>query len=120
MVPSDFMRLLRVDPDLTDPGFAFWILWTLYRAGAPLEYQKYTTGIRNLNIPSYLEGTSVPVPADLSEQRRLAAEAETFDTAVSAIKDETDRLRDLRSNLLTALLSGEHEIPESYDELMEV
>lgn len=29
-------------------------------------------------------------------------------------------LRDLRSNLLTALLSGEHEIPESYDELMEV
>lgn len=29
-------------------------------------------------------------------------------------------LRELRSNLLTALLSGEHEIPESYDELLEV
>jgi len=27
-------------------------------------------------------------------------------------------LRDLRSNLLTALLSGEHKIPESYDQLM--
>lgn len=28
------------------------------------------------------------------------------------------RLRTLRSNVLTALLSGEHEIPESYDELL--
>ena len=28
-------------------------------------------------------------------------------------------LRTLRSNLLTALLSGEHEIPESYDELIQ-
>lgn len=30
------------------------------------------------------------------------------------------RLRVLRSNMLAALLSGEHEIPKSYDELMEV
>lgn len=30
-----------------------------------------------------------------------------------------NRLRALRSNMLTALLSGDHEIPESYDELME-
>ena len=29
-----------------------------------------------------------------------------------------NRLRTLRSNLLTALLSGEHEIPDSYDEFM--
>lgn len=31
----------------------------------------------------------------------------------------THTLRELRANLLTALLSGEHPIPESYDELME-
>ena len=28
--------------------------------------------------------------------------------------------RELRANLLSALLSGEHEIPASYDELLEV
>lgn len=33
-------------------------------------------------------------------------------------KDQINRLRTLRANLMTALLSGEHEIPESYDELM--
>ena len=30
-----------------------------------------------------------------------------------------ERLQTLRSNLLTALLSGEHEIPESYDGVTE-
>lgn len=38
-------------------------------------------------------------------------------TAAAARYEQS--LRDLRANLLTALLSGEHEIPESYDELLD-
>ena len=33
--------------------------------------------------------------------------------------DSAARLRELRSNLITALLSGEHEIPADYDELLD-
>lgn len=59
----------------------------------------------------------------------LVPPAEEWPTVVDTLRAATARwesavayvesLRNLRSNLLTVLLSGEHEIPESYDELME-
>lgn len=42
-----------------------------------------------------------------------------FLLVLSQYQEDSARLRTLRSNLLTALLSGEHEIPDSYDELVE-
>lgn len=55
----------------------------------------------------------------LDIQRRLAFEMNGLSEVAAATRRLSARLRILRSNLLTALLSGEHEIPESYDELME-
>lgn len=40
------------------------------------------------------------------------------DAASEGMRASGQALRALRANLLTALLAGEHEIPESYDELM--
>ena len=50
-----------------------------------------------------------PISAGLADQALLARHARS--------KEAIRRLRELRTNLLTALLSGEHGIPESYDEL---
>lgn len=55
----------------------------------------------------------------LDIQRRLAFEMNGLSEVAAATRRLSARLRILRSNLLTGLLSGEHEIPESYDELME-
>lgn len=58
----------------------------------------------------------VPVPLR-EEQEVIGATMSDFDSTVSGVVSERDNLRTLRSDLLTVLLSGEHAIPESYDEL---
>ena len=63
---------------------------------------------------------SIPVRVPPPYIRAPLAEAwGSLRSAESMLRHSTDSLRDLRSNLLTVLLSGEHEIPESYDELLE-
>ncbi|WP_411730738.1 restriction endonuclease subunit S [Paeniglutamicibacter sp.] len=118
VVPSDFMRLLRPDPEVVDSALAFWIMWALYRSDASLPYQKFTTGIRNLNIPDYLSGVSVRIPRVAGEQVRIVEMAESFLEAHEAAKGHTESLRALRSEMLTSLLSGSHTIPDSYDALL--
>lgn len=63
---------------------------------------------------------SLQIPRPPLEDQRAAVELmDSLAATHDALKASVDRLRDLRSNLLTVLLSGEHEIPESYDKLME-
>lgn len=67
----------------------------------------------------HLKALSLP-KLSMDEQRAIGAEMHALDSVAAAYSLAVERLRELRSNLLTALLSGEHEIPESYDELLEV
>lgn len=64
--------------------------------------------------------SSIPLGL-LPRERQLefVEEVSAIDTVRRSASDSSNLLRALRANLLTALLSGEHEIPESYDELME-
>jgi len=117
VVPSDFMRLLRPNPELVHPGYVFWWLWLLYQEGATVAFQTATTNIRNLNITNYLTQTSIPMPPK-TQQEQLISTAEAFQVAATEATAAHARLLDLRTNLLTALLSGEHEIPDSYDDLL--
>lgn len=117
IVPSDFMRLLRVNKNVADPSFVFWTLWSLYRSGASLPFQKFTTGIRNLNIPDYLRSCKITLPEE-NQQRRIAELGESLHRTAEAVKEQTESLRFLRTELLASLLSGTHRIPETYDELM--
>lgn len=57
---------------------------------------------------------------DLARQDEITSELDTLTSVCDAAAASVASLRSLRSNILTALLSGEHEIPASYDELMEV
>ncbi|HLR95015.1 MAG TPA: restriction endonuclease subunit S [Jiangellaceae bacterium] len=56
---------------------------------------------------------------EVGEREEWASRLFALDEAGRRTRMAVDRLRNLRSNLLTALLSGEHEIPKSYDELRE-
>jgi type I restriction enzyme S subunit len=53
-----------------------------------------------------------------SEQRRIAFTIDGVDTTIEAQRTQREELERLRSGLLSALLSGEHEIPESYDRFL--
>lgn len=77
-----------------------------------------TTGIASINKSTL---GRFPVPdIDLSEQQRWAELLQGVTDQEDEYRAQARRLQRLRSSLLAVLLSGEHEIPESYDELMGV
>lgn len=103
-----------------DAGASDFLYWYL---GSPEVQQRISenasgsTGLGNVAI-GWLKAMSVPV----LEPRELADYVERCEAALDVLhglQDQAAHLRTLRSNLLTALLSGEHEIPSSYDEVAE-
>lgn len=63
---------------------------------------------------------SVLVPsASADEQERIGSVLSVLDDARRETKAYEDEVRSLRETVFAHLLSGEHEIPESYDELIE-
>ena len=54
----------------------------------------------------------------LPEQKRIVEIVNTIDEVISLTELTTSKAQNLRSGLLSDLLSGEHEIPVSYDKVM--
>jgi type I restriction enzyme S subunit len=54
----------------------------------------------------------------LPEQKRIVEIVNTIDEVISQTELTTSKAKNLRSGLLSDLLSGEHEIPTSYDKVM--
>lgn len=77
-----------------------------------------TTGIASINKTTL---SRFPVPhIPLEHQVRWADLLQSITDQEDSYRAQVERLGRLRKSLLTALLSGAHGIPESYDELMEV
>lgn len=77
-----------------------------------------STGLKNLGVGG-LRQVRIPDPSTehasvWSDRLHAAQQVEMANSKALAAT------RELRANLLSALLSGEHEIPASYDELLEV
>jgi type I restriction enzyme S subunit len=60
---------------------------------------------------------AIPLPA-IEAQVEYVAVADAGRDSVAESEAYVRSLASLRTNLLTALLSGEHEIPSSYDKLL--
>jgi type I restriction enzyme S subunit len=54
----------------------------------------------------------------LPEQKRIVEIVNTIDEVISQTELTTSKAKNLRSGLLSDLLSGEHEIPVSYDKVI--
>lgn len=105
---------------LTDDSFSpyFVSLWA-NSFGQQWFYENggQTTGIASISM-STLKRFPVPrVPRAVQETLLAVTHAST--TLARSAEHQAMRLRMLRSSLLDDLLSGEHEIPESYDEFLE-
>jgi type I restriction enzyme S subunit len=116
VIPTDFMRLLRVDPAKAVPRYVFWWLWSCYKRGDTAAFQSKTTNIRNLRVTDYL-GQPMPLPTR-DAQHQIAAVADDLAELVEKTRRYVDTLTRLRSVLLADLLSGKHEIPASYDRFL--
>ena len=60
---------------------------------------------------------SIPWP-DISVRESISVLAKSIDEFISETNKAVVEAKSLRSGLLSDLLSGEHEIPVSYDELL--
>ncbi|MFX0538582.1 restriction endonuclease subunit S [Ornithinimicrobium sp. Y1847] len=102
-----------------DPGMASWleVLLSSPETGRWLVDNAVGATMANLNR-TILGNIPVVIPP-IADRMALSESWSSMRTADQALAVTISTLRGLRSNLLTALLSGEHEIPESYDEVME-
>ena len=72
-------------------------------------------------VPSINQSHVADIPLLLpsrAEQRQVVEILGAFDSEIGALKAVADQARELRKGLLTELLSGDHEIPASYDRLL--
>lgn len=117
-IGTNFMQIVRPDPAKIAPRYAYWLLWANHRRGGSVLHQKASTNIRNLQTKAYLQ-QSVVLPTR-AEQEQTAALLDSVLNVRRSTDQQLESLRDLRSNLLSALLSGEHEIPKPNDDIMEL
>lgn len=54
----------------------------------------------------------------LDEQKQIVEIVSSMDEVIQSTEQAVEEAKNLRSGLLSSLLSGEHEIPESYDQLL--
>jgi type I restriction enzyme S subunit len=116
VVCSNFVQLITPDRKRAIPEFIFLVMWNWHSIGRTLEYQAQTTGIRNLRTQDYLSQI-VDVPP-LEEQLRIVEIIRSVDRVISSTEITISNSRNLRAALLSDLLSGNHEIPASYDQLL--
>lgn len=121
---SNFLHLLRPDPEKINPRFLGWVLYRINQTGRVIRLEQQTTQMRNLNFRDYLT-MPLPVPTH-DEQAAIARILDAVDTALERTRAAVDRARKLRRGLLQAAFefagSAEPEkntdagrIPESWD-----
>ncbi len=111
-VCANFVQLLTPDPSTVNPGFLFYALLAWHEMGRTEEYQRRTTGLRNLRTKDYLA-----LPVDVSEldsQSEAVALLDAFSEAASTASAVRDGAIALRAALLEEFLTGKHEVPGSH------
>ena len=67
---NNFTQAMRVNQEVGCPRYVFYFMWYLHHSGKTDLLQNKTTGIRNLQVKSYLN-EEIPLPP-LEEQHRIA------------------------------------------------
>lgn len=110
----------------------FWplntALWVSDFHGNDPKYVRYL--LQSMHLEEHAGGSTVPslnrnvlskvqvhMPP-LAAQKQIVEQLEAVEDSIDTARATADSLKTLRSNLLTVLLSGEHEIPESYDQFL--
>lgn len=99
---SNFVQVLRPDPEKVDASFLGWALFELQRTGIVERVQQQSTQMRNLNWRDY-QRLTLPWP-EVEEQRRIAAAIKLADDAVQKARAELAANRKLRRSAALEML----------------
>ena len=115
-VVSQSQMRLRVDPRKARPDFVFIALSSAAMVNE-IESRKIATANPHINLGIF-GSLEIPVP-DLATQDRVVATVLAIEDLQRAVVQEQQAQRTLRTALLSDLLVGEHEIPDSYDRFLD-
>ena len=104
--------LIPLDKDLDDSYLFYWI----QHIKSILEGLSAGTSFKRIST-SVLKTVSINFPP-IGEQKRIAAVISEMDEFIESIQRTSIEAKNLRSGLLSDLLSGTHEIPVTYDKAM--
>ena len=90
---NNFTQAMRVNQKVAFPRYVFYFMWYLHYSGRTDLLQNKTTGIRNLQVRSYLKEES-PLPP-LDEQRRIAAVLDKVSGLIAKRREQLDKLDEL-------------------------
>jgi type I restriction enzyme S subunit len=106
--------LIPLDKNLDDNYLFYWI----QHCKPILEGLAAGTSFKRISI-SVLKTVSIQLPP-IGVQQKIAELILQMDDFIESIQHTSIEANNLRSGLLSDLLSGEHEIPASYDKVMDV
>jgi restriction endonuclease S subunit len=109
--------LLKIKPksDLTSGFLYLWMQSDDFIR--QIEMNSGGGALQNVSSVKMLKGIKLIIP-DLVEQERIIEIISTIDEVKIKTELAIDEAKSLRSGLLSDLLSGEHEIPASYDKVI--
>ena len=90
---NNFTQAMRVKREVGCPRYVFYFMWYLHHSGKTDLLQNKTTGIRNLQVKSYLN-EEIPLPP-LGEQRRIAALLDKVSDLITKRRAQLDKLDEL-------------------------
>ncbi|MGI8793894.1 MAG: hypothetical protein ACR2H3_12095 [Acidimicrobiales bacterium] len=102
----------------TDAEFAFWMLAETEVQNRVSNAASGTTGLGNVGV-RWLKQFKLPWPERTAERAELASLFDAGSAAARSAARVEDALSTVRTSVLSELLSGEHAIPDRYDELLE-
>lgn len=101
---SNFVQVLRPDPEKVDAEYLGWALFELQRTGIVERVQQQSTQMRNLNWRDY-QRLVLPWP-DLDEQSRIAHALKLVEEGIRKARTELIAKEELKKSLLDELMSG--------------
>lgn len=87
---NNFTQAMRVNQKVGCPRYVFYFMWYLHHSGKTDLLQNKTTGIRNLQVKSYLN-EEIQLPS-LEEQRRIAALLDKTSDLIAKRRAQLDKL----------------------------
>ncbi|MFC4070618.1 restriction endonuclease subunit S [Actinoplanes subglobosus] len=81
VIPASFCRVVRFDPEVVDPRYAYYGLRDMYLSGRAGDYENQSTGISNFQFERFLDAELLRVPP-MDEQRRIVAVLAAFDDKI--------------------------------------
>lgn len=111
---NNFTQAMRVNQTIAIPRYVFYFMWNLHCSGRTDLLQNKTTGIRNLQVKSYLN-EECPLPT-LDEQRKIAAVLDKVRDLIAKRRQQLDKLDEAVKARFVEIFGEPDENPKHWQE----